>query len=55
MPVVWERLNQISDAHDAIPAPQRGSRKNFRPPVTIESDFKRYLDHDVPHANYTFE
>lgn len=55
MPVVWERLNDIADAHEKVPAIQRGSRKNFRPPETIESDFRRYLDHDVPNVNYTFE
>lgn len=31
------------------------SIKDFRPPSTIESDFKRLLDHHVPHVNFTFE
>ena len=31
------------------------STKDFRPPATIEDDFRRLLQHDVPHVNYTYE
>lgn len=55
MPVVWERLNDIASSHETIPMMKKSSRKDFRPPVTIESDFKRYLEHDVENVNYTFE
>lgn len=55
MPVVWERLSDIADSFEKIPAISTGSRKNFRPPETIKSDFERYLNHDVPHVNYSFE
>lgn len=33
----------------------RASRKRFHVPYTIETDFVKYLNTDVPHANYTFE
>ena len=38
-----------------IPMVHEKSRKDFRPPPTIEDDFRRLLAHDVPHVNYTFE
>ena len=34
---------------------KKRSMRDFRPPETIESDFERLLNHDVPHINYTFE
>lgn len=40
---------------ETIPSAKSPSRKNFRPPPTIESDFRRLLEHDVPYVNYTFE
>lgn len=40
---------------DLIPVVRETSRKDFRPPTTIEDDFRRLLAHDVPHVNYTFE
>lgn len=53
--VVWARRNDIQDAFQTIPAKVESSRKDFRPPPTIESDFRRLLNHDVPHVNFTFE
>ena len=53
--VVWDRREDIKAAIDTIPAKVQGSLKDFRPPPTIESDFRRLLSHDVPHVNFTFE
>lgn len=53
--VTWARKDEIGDAYSTIPAISAGSRKDFRPPPTIESDFKRYLSHSVPNVNFTFE
>lgn len=50
-----ERLKEMKDSQSLIPPVLKGSGRDFRPPPTIESDFKRLLEHDVPHANYTFE
>lgn len=38
-----------------VPAIKAGSQRDFRPPPTLESDFRRLLQHEVPHTNYTFE
>lgn len=53
----WTRRNtaDIQNAFQPIPSIKASSRKDFRPPPTQESDFKRLLDHDVPHTNFTFE
>lgn len=53
--VVWARRSDIQEAIATIPAKTEGSLKDFRPPPTIESDFRRLLAHDVPHVNFTFE
>lgn len=53
--VVWDRRHDIQSAFDPIEANKRDSRKDFRPPSTIESDFTRLLLHDVPHVNWTYE
>jgi len=53
--VKWEVREDIHEAYDTIPALSMKSRKDFRPPPTIESDFQRLLMHDVPHVNFTFE
>lgn len=55
--VVWERRENIQSAYknNLIPPVIKGSDGDFRPPPTIEDDFRRYLNHDVPHVNYTFE
>lgn len=53
--VVWDRRREISDAKETIKYAPKGSRENFKPPRTIESDFTRLLKHDVPHVNWTFE
>ena len=53
--VVWDRREDIKTAIDTIPTKVQGSLKDFRPPPTIESDFRRLLSHDVPHVNFTFE
>lgn len=53
--VVWDRRREISDAKETIKYVPKGSRENFKPPRTIESDFTRLLRHDVPHVNWTFE
>lgn len=55
MPVVWERQNDIAGSHQSIPMIKSDSRKNFQPPATIESDFRRLLKHDVSNVNYTYE
>ena len=53
--VIWARKDEILSSHSPIPASKSGSLKDFRPPPTIESDFRRLLAHDVPHVNYSFE
>ena len=53
--IVWDRRQDIADAKALIPPIVAKSHKNFRPPATIEDDFRRLLMHDVPHVNYTFE
>lgn len=55
--VTFERSSpdNIKNAIATIPSISAGSTKNFRPPATIESDFKRLLAHDVPHVNFTFD
>lgn len=53
--VVWERLNKIKPSVKTIPPIVRGSARDFRPPATMEADFKRLLQHDIPHVNFTFE
>lgn len=55
MPVLWNRKDEAASAFTLIPAVKSASHKNFRPPVSIEDDFRRYLSHDVPNVNYTFE
>ena len=52
---VWDRRKEISEAKETIKYTPKGSRENFKPPRTIETDFTRLLDHDVPHVNWTFE
>lgn len=39
----WTRRNitEIQDAFQPIPSLSASSRKDFRPPPTIQSDFKR--------------
>ena len=53
--ILWKRRDDIEHAIPVIPARSKGSMKNFRPPPTLESDFRRLLAHDIPHINYTFE
>lgn len=53
--VVWDRRENIINARGTIPFKQRASHENFSPPAQIETDFRRLLDHDVPHVNFTFE
>lgn len=53
--VIWMRRDEIQASHSPIPAIKAQSLKDFRPPPTIESDFRRLLEHDVPHVNYSFE
>lgn len=53
--VVWDRVEPVQEAREIIPFTPRASHENFQPPATIESDFRRLLDHDVPHVNFTFE
>lgn len=53
--IVWDRRENIRDAIPLIPPVVAKSRKDFRPPPTIEDDFRRLLQHDVPHVNYTYE
>lgn len=53
--VTWERKDEIQKAYGLIPAVRDKSRKDFRPPTTLEDDFRRLLIHEVPHTNYTFE
>lgn len=53
--VVWERRGAIETAKNTIPPVVQPSRKDFRPPTTIQDDFRRLLDHDVPFVNFTFE
>lgn len=50
-----DHLNDLKDAYKVIPAMRAESHRDFRPPPTLESDFKRLLEHDVPHTNFTFE
>ena len=53
--VVWDRIPDIKSSIDTIPFKKRESREDFRPPSQIETDFRRLLNHDVPHVNWTFE
>lgn len=53
--IVWDRRENISNAISLIPPVVQASEKDFRPPATIEDDFRRLLKHDVPHVNFTFE
>lgn len=53
--IIWGRRKEIQGAYHPIPAMKKQSTKDFRPPPTIESDFRRLLTHDVPNVNYTFE
>lgn len=53
--VVWARRDDIKDAISTIPPRVEKSIKDFRPPPTIEDDFRRLLQHDVPYVNFTFE
>lgn len=54
----WTRNREtqyIEGAYTTIPPIVKKSGKDFRPPATIEDDFRRLLEHDVPHVNFTFE
>lgn len=53
--IVWDRRENIKEAIPLIPPVVAKSHKDFRPPPTIEDDFRRLLQHDVPHVNYTYE
>lgn len=60
--VTWKRKSVVKAERTPppavtplIPAIKQRSTKDFRPPPTIEDDFRRYLMHEVPHVNYTFE
>lgn len=53
--VTDERVEDIKTAYKLIPAKRVGSGRDYRPPPTLESDFKRLLMHEVPHTNYNFE
>lgn len=53
--IIWDRRENIQDAITLIPPVVAKSHKDFRPPPTIEDDFRRLLQHDVPHVNYTYE
>ena len=53
--VVWARRDDIKNAKQTIAPKVMTSGKDFRPPATIEDDFRRLLEHDVPHVNFTFE
>ena len=53
--VVWDRETDIKQAKQLIPFSPLPSYEDFRPPRTIETDFQRLLQHDVPHVNWTFE
>lgn len=53
--IVWDRRENIRDAIQLIPPVVAQSRKDFRPPPTIQDDFRRLLQHDVPYVNYTYE
>lgn len=53
--IVWDRRDDIQNAMRTIPPIVQKSTKDFRPPSTIEDDFRRLLQHDVPHVNFTYE
>lgn len=53
--IVWDRRENIQNAIRLIPPVVAKSRKDFRPPPTIEDDFRRQLEHDVPYVNFTYE
>ena len=53
--VVWERRADIQKSKSTILPYVEKSTKDFRPPPTIEDDFRRLLNHDVPYVNFTFE
>lgn len=41
--VVWDRRENIQDAFTLIPPIVKPSHRDFRPPPTIEDDFRRLL------------
>lgn len=53
--VVWERTDKIKNAKQTIAPVVKNSRRDFRPPPTLAADFRRLLQHDIPHVNFTFE
>lgn len=53
--VVWGRTDEIKAAKKTIPPVVKGARRDFRPPPTLDADFRRLLQHDIPHVNFTFE
>lgn len=53
--IVWDRRQDIAGSMALIPPVVAKSTKDFRPPPTIEDDFRRQLQHEVPHVNFTFE
>ena len=53
--VTWARKDELDDVFDLIPAVRAASTKDYRPPFTLEDDFRRLLAHEVPNVNFTFE
>lgn len=53
--VTDERVDKLQNSFDLIPSIVKDSHRDFRQPPTLEDDFKRLLEHDIPHANYNFE
>lgn len=53
--VVWERTEEIQAAKKTIPPVVKNAYRDFRPPPTLDADFRRLLQHNIPHVNFTFE
>lgn len=53
--VTWSRREEIEKAYSPIAAVVTPSYKDYRPPKTLEDDFRRLLAHEVQHTNFTFE
>lgn len=53
--ITEDRVEAIDQSFEIVSAPRQKSHRDYRPPRTLESDFTRLLEHEVPHTNFDFE
>lgn len=53
--VTWRLREDIAGAYKTIPSSSKASMRDFRLPETAATDFKRWLEHNIPYVNYSFE